>query len=363
MLDEFIRSNRQEVIARTRTRVAQRAAPRATEHELSDGVPRFLDQLVEQLRADAPSESPIGESGSIHGEAMLRQGYSVAQVVQDYGDVCQAVTELAIELKAPITTEEFKKLNRCLDLVTAGAVTEFERQRDRRVSLEGTERLGFLAHELRNALGIAVMAFDALREGRVAIGGSTGALLSRSLSNLGELIDRALAEVRLDSGVERRERLPLGELVEEVEIVAAHEAKRKGIALTVACGDRTAEIDVDRHILAAALGNLLNNALKFTHRNGHVTLRARVTDDRVMIDVEDECGGLPSEVSDRLFQPFSQGCENRSGLGLGLVISRRGVEANGGELRVRDLPGKGCVFTIDLPRAAPTLLADGSKSD
>ena len=136
-----------------------------------------------------------------------------------------------------------------------------------------------------------------------------------------------------------------------MEIAATFEANEKGVTLTIVRGDNGAEIDVDRHILASAVGNLSQNAFKFTKPGGNVTLRTRATVDQVFIEVEDECGGLPSGGAEALFRPFEQRSANRSGLGLGLVISRRGVEAHGGEVHVRDLAGKGCVFTITLPRA------------
>jgi hypothetical protein len=82
-----------------------------------------------------------------------------------------------------------------------------------------------------------------------------------------------------------------------------------------------------------------------------VFLNAYAAADRILIDVEDNCGGLPPGEAQSLFLPFTQGHADRGGgLGLGLSISRRSVEANGGVLRVRDVPGSGCVFTIDLPR-------------
>ena len=97
--------------------------------------------------------------------------------------------------------------------------------------------------------------------------------------------------------------------------------------------------------------NLLQNAFKFSHRKGHVSLTARVVADRVLIEVEDECGGLPDGRAEELFQPFAQRGDDRTGLGLGLSISRRAIEANRGTLGVRNLPGTGCIFTIDLPRS------------
>jgi signal transduction histidine kinase len=83
-----------------------------------------------------------------------------------------------------------------------------------------------------------------------------------------------------------------------------------------------------------------------------VTIRARAANGRVSIEVEDECGGLGQDEKN-LFRPFGdRRGSDRSGLGLGLAISRKAVTANGGEVRARDLPGKGCIFSIDLPLAA-----------
>jgi signal transduction histidine kinase len=70
----------------------------------------------------------------------------------------------------------------------------------------------------------------------------------------------------------------------------------------------------------------------------------------VLVEVEDECGGLPPGKAAELFRPFQQAGSDRTGLGLGLSITRKSIEANGGLVRVRDIPGTGCVFTIDLPR-------------
>ena len=109
-------------------------------------------------------------------------------------------------------------------------------------------------------------------------------------------------------------------------------------------------VHADSAILVSALSNLLQNAFKFTHSPGHVSLTTSITADRVLIEVEDECGGLPPGEAEHLFRMFEQRGTDRTGLGLGLAISRQGIEESGGTLRVRDLPGKGCVFIADLPR-------------
>ena len=117
--------------------------------------------------------------------------------------------------------------------------------------------------------------------------------------------------------------------------------------------DRAVVVKADRQILAAAVANLLQNAFKFSPPGTTVALRARCAASRVLIEVEDECGGLPPGKTETLLRPFVQRGADRTGLGLGLSICLKAVKAISGDLRIRDLPGKGCVFTIDLPRLPP----------
>jgi len=137
-----------------------------------------------------------------------------------------------------------------------------------------------------------------------------------------------------------------------IVVMSARRARERGLRFTVVRVDGDVAIEADRQILSSVVGNLLQNAFKFTRAEGHVSLRSSADADRVRLEVEDECGGLPPGDPRALFLPFKQRGDDRTGLGLGLAISRRGVEASGGVLKVRNLPGKGCVFTIDLPRAA-----------
>ena len=367
MLHEFLTLHRNEIIARTRAKVAKRTAPRPTAAELEHGVPLFLDQLAETLRREQGTAAratsvEIVRDAALHGAELRRAGFTVAQAVHDYGDVCQAVTELAIELEIPISADEFKTLNRCLDDAIAQAVTEYARQREMSLADRETERLGFFAHELRNLLSNATLAFEVLRSGTVGIGGSTGRILGRNLVALRDLIDRSLAEVRLEAGLHRREHVPLRQLMEEVEMSAAIEANVRSLQLTVTPVDPEATIDVDRQLIAAALANLLQNAFKFSRPGGHVVLRTDTVTapGRVWIAVEDACGGLPPGRAEDLFHPFEQRSADRTGLGLGLTIARQSVETNGGTIRARSLPGEGCIFTVDLPRvAAAPASADG----
>jgi signal transduction histidine kinase len=367
MLYEFLTTNRDELISRCRMKVASRTAPRSTERELEFGIPVFLTQLANILRTETlRSVSGGAHSGSLeeqartsatsHGSELLLTGFTVEQVVHDYGDLCQAVTEMAIERNALINNEEFQTLNRCLDDAIATAVGQFTHERDQAIAVASeqtmNERLGVLAHEFRNKINSAMLALTVIKSGHVGVAGSTGAVLERSLKALQELCDRALVDVRLKAGIpEQRERVFVHELIGEIEVCATIDAKARGVELVVSDVEPDLSIEVDRQILSGAAANLLQNAFKFTKRRGCVSLRAFSSGDRILIEVEDECGGLPPGDPEHLFRMFEQRSDDRSGLGLGLGISRRGVEANAGELRVRNLPGKGCVFTIDLPRS------------
>lgn len=302
-----------------------------------------------------PAASEIAATAVLDGREFSRQGWSVEQVVHHYGDLCQAITDLAFERKEPIETDEFRTLNRCLDNGIADAVTEFSFQRSALLQSSAVhalnERLGFLAHELRNHIHTATLATKAIKAGRVGLSGATGAVLDRSLIGMRDLVDRSLADVRVAAGMEPLHRLiSLADFIADIGISASLESQARGCVLTVGTVDVGLAIDVDREMLFSAVNNLLQNAFKFTRIASEVTLNAHATAGRIRIDIEDQCGGLPDGVVDQIFLPFKQGGDDRSGLGLGLAICRRAVEANNGLLKVRDLPGTGCVFTIDLPR-------------
>ena len=365
VLADFVRSNRYAIIARAQSRVATRTSPKPSAAELKSGVPVFLDQLGDALVLAESStvidHEELRTTARRHGADLFRLGLTIAQVVRDYGDVCQAITELAVEQHAPIPPGEFRTLNLCLDDAVASAVTEYARQGDTSNAHAGTERLGILAHELRNLLNTAALAFETIRSGQVPPSGSTGIVLGRCLMGLRDLIDRSLADVRLDAGIKHLEPISVATFVEEVEISALIQAQALGLHLSVVSVDPTVTIEGDRQILAAAISNLLHNAFKFTRKGGTISFTAHATTDRVLFEVEDQCGGLPPGKTETLFLPFQQHGSDRSGVGLGLAICVKAAKANGGELRVHDLPGEGCVFTLDLPRKPPSLTVVGSS--
>ena len=354
MLHEFIEVNRDEIIGRCRAKVAARSVPPPTDLEIDHGVPVFLGQLSEALRLGLTADPEIGRVAVKHGHDLLLQGFTVSQVVHDYGDVCQTITEIAVEMDVPITTEDFRVLNGCLDDAIAGAVTEYGRERNQSTldgeTARGSERLGFLAHELRNLTNTAIVAFEVLKTGNVGVAGSTGTVLHRSLMGIRALIGRSLDEVRLTQEVRKLAPFQVSEFIQEIEPATRQEARALGVTLAILPIEHGVAIQADRRILASVLGNVLQNAFKFTRPHTTVTLRVVADLERVLIEVEDECGGLRGGDVNELFRSFEQRDADRTGLGLGLAFSRWGVEANNGRISARSLPGRGCVFTIDLPR-------------
>lgn len=383
-LQEFLTANRFELVERCRANVTQRS-PGAPTRGLLYGMGPFLDQLIKTLQVEETSDpmqsrkvsgpaggqtaqSEIGTTATEHGRELLRNGYSIEEVVHDYGDLCQAITGLAFERDAEINADEFRTMNRCLDNAIAVAVTEFSYQRDTQVSdqqtRDATRQLGFFAHELRNFLTTATLAVNIIKSGNVGLSGATGQILDRSLMGMRTLIDRSLAEVRIESGSAIEPKVfSLGGLIAEIKVTASLEAAARNSVFIVAQVDPKLALSGDRDLLLAAVGNLVQNAFKFTHPGTEVTLNAYSAGGRIRIDVEDNCGGLPPGDAEAMFLPYVQRDADKSGAGLGLSIARRSVEANSGTLSVRDVPGTGCVFTIDLPRYLdPTARADEDAS-
>ncbi len=209
MLHEFVTENRQLLIARCRDKVAKRFEPTEAASAIENGVPLFLEQLSETLALEqttsarggdpepAPASTAIGRAAARHGAELLRRGFTVDQVVHDYGDVCQCVTALAVERAAPISNDEFRTLNRCLDNAIADAVAAFGAASQ--VSAEARaqtlqQRLVDYIADHRRLNAIARRSFTAIKTGNIGAGGATGDLLTLTLKELDELTERLEAE-------------------------------------------------------------------------------------------------------------------------------------------------------------------------
>ncbi len=355
-LYEFIDTNKAEILALARAKVASRQWPTVSADELESGLPLFLTQLAETLRLKVTSEpfSPtaIGISAGKHGSELRAKGFTVAQVVHDYGDICQAITESAVSKTVAISAGDFQTLNLCLDNAIAGAVTEYSRQREEALGDGEAERLGYLTHELRNLLSTAMLSFAAVKSGRVAVAGSTGAIVERSLTGMRDLLDTTISELRLSAGTQELKTISVARLMRDVQGAASLQAAQREVDLSFAPIPSDVMVRVDPQLFSSALFNLLQNAFKYSIPHGRVAVRGVCAKGRLSIEVEDECGGLPEGNAEAFFTPFgARRGKDRTGLGLGLNVSRKAVKTFGGDILVRNLPGKGCIFTIELPVA------------
>jgi signal transduction histidine kinase len=370
------------LIERCKVKASKRSGPKGIESERANGIPQFIDQLIETLQAeperseevsgasDGSSKSALSEMGvsaARHGRVLSQQGYTVEQVVRDYGDLCQAITDSAFQCGARIEVDEFRTLNRCLDNAIAESVTEWAYQNkvahaDKKAH-SANEHVDLFVFELRRLIHTATLAVIAIKAGNVGISGATGAVLDHSLLDLRSLLDRSLADLRGTPGTPAQHKLiSLAAFVAEAKISASLEAQSRECKFAVSVVDPSLGIDADQAMLFSALGHLLDNAFKFTRHNTEVSLNAYATGDRIHIDVGDNCGGLPAGEAEKMFLPSAQGGARE--VGRGLSLCQQSVQANHGVLSVRDVPGSGCVFTIDLPRhTLPSLISSSCATE
>jgi hypothetical protein len=181
-LAEFIATRREELVRRCRAKLAERSDPPPASEVVPKGIPRFLDDLVGEL-SDVPSKTrEMRESAAIHGKDLYLEGFTVGQVVQEYGSVCQSITDMAVESGALISAEDFRILNKCLDNSIANAVSEYSRQQGYAVTDHALAR----DMALRNLVQTASSALAALQTGAVGLSGATGRLLDRTLTAMRE---------------------------------------------------------------------------------------------------------------------------------------------------------------------------------
>ncbi len=356
VLSDFLVEYREQIVELCREKVSAVSGSKPTSALLDRGLPLFYDELIEVLRRTASNEvlSPslkTSRDAAAHGKESLRLGYTISQVVHSYGAVCQSLTEFVQKKPFLITPPEFQDFNLALDCAIAEAVTEFEKAQSENVGRNEAERLGFLIHELGASLAAATVSFDMIQGGHVGNSGSTSKILKGSLERMRHILNISLTEIRLRTETfVMKSDIRLVDIVSEVEAIASIMNQSKQVSLEINV-DPSIEFTADRHLVYSAISNLVNNAIKFTKEKGCVVIRGREENQRILIEVGDECGGIPDGKVDELFDPFVQKSGDKSGLGLGLSLSRKAIELNHGKMTARDVPGKGCIFTIDLPKS------------
>ncbi len=361
MLYEFLEKYEKNILELAIKKTYGISEDRPSSRELEKGLPIFYHDLITVLKKGPTDEKRSKKPTDLkehtttvaaaHGKESQRLGYTISQVVHGYGAICQSVTEYAEEKKEAITSWEFHELNLSLDIAIAQAVTQFEFVSIKDNQNQELLRLGQLAHELRNTLAGAILANNMILKGIVGFNGNTSRILSNALINMRDLIDRSLSEVRLKIAPEpHAENIIVINLISDIEVTSSPDTTSKNLSLRVEV-DPTLMVFADRQMLESAVANLVQNAIKFTKVDSNIWIRGYENNGCAQIDVEDQCGGLPEGMAEELFTPFTQKSSDKSGLGLGLSISRQSIMLNKGTLSVKNRPGEGCIFSIILPKS------------
>lgn len=348
-LAELLATHGAQILAEWKDEVSGSLHPEAMPHpQLVDHLPAFLEEIAQALRdREGPDGSRVAAE---HGEQRLGLGFSLDGVVREYGALRNAILAVARVKQVVVRDSDLDVLFECIITGIAEAVSEYQRQRDAELQRHMNEHFAFIAHELRNPLGSALTAVAMLeRKGQLNTTERFAQVLHRGLTRMHELIDSTLRTAQLATAIHLQlEPITLSALLEDMEMSAAASAEDRQVALTFEAADDVT-INVDPRLVRSALTNLVRNAVKFSHAGGAVTVRARSTNERVVIEVEDSCGGLPPGMVQQAFTPFAQLGTDRSGFGLGLAIAKQAADAHQGVIRVQDLPGKGCIFALELP--------------
>ena len=354
-LHEVLRSHRREIVRDWAVRIRGTIVPGALARpELEDHIPVYLEQLARTLETafGRVSEPDIPETcppALEHGVHRLRLGFDARALVAEYGALWEAIQAVAQAEGVEIDARTSAAVVRFIVLGIGDAVGEYARQRDLEMQRHANEHFAFIAHELRNPLSSALTAHRLLPPAADERAARSLGVIERSLTRMRDLIGHQLEVAQRAATIELRpEAVSIGGLLDELVGESVAEAETRGVQLHTEF-EAGLELSADLRLLRSALGNLIRNAVKFSQPGCPVSVRAKMDSGKVRIEVEDGCGGLPPGKVEAAFTPFVQLGEDRSGFGLGLSIAKHAAEAHGGRIQVQDLPGKGCIFALELP--------------
>jgi signal transduction histidine kinase len=318
--------------------------------ELKNSMREFVEEIATALEEDEGAEAagPAARARQ-HGEQRFRLGYNIDGLIREYGTLRQVLLEFIEASRVPLDPAEALRLSGIIIEGIASAAAQYSLKRDAQAREQAAEHVGFLAHELRNPLQTAQLRVEMMeRRGGMPSTGDLDAL-KRALRLVRDRVDNELFHTQLHSlPAPTFKSFVLRQALDVLAEDIAPHGEGKDVDVVVDA-DPDLQIVADEKLLQSALSNLIRNAVKFSAPGATVHVRAKSSQERVVIEVEDRCGGLPEGAVEKMFNPFVQLGQDRSGFGLGLAISKRAAELHGGDLRVHDVPGKGCVFVLDLP--------------
>lgn len=352
-LSHLLAARRTEILERWRRRISHEHADKGLSHgELWDHLPLFFDEVLAALASTEGLDEeavPQVTASTAHGTQRLRVGFDLLEVIREYEILSDCILDEIEAVGGSVSTPHFRQVQRLLNAGRRDAVAAYVERRDAEIARDHAQHVAFVTHELRTPLMNASLATAALRKKARPEDEWIVSLLTRNLGALRELIDEVLVADRLTRKVElKREPLDLRAIIDQVVADSHVAAEQHQIGVSVVAPDALPYTG-DLRLLRSAISNLVGNAIKFTHEGEDVTVRAEQCPECLVLEIEDHCGGLPDGNSAELFEPFVQRGEDRTGFGLGLAIVKQAIDAHGGRVLLRNVPGTGCVFTLQLP--------------
>ena len=347
LLADFISANKEQVIEHWKAAAKDRLGLKLETSELVNDLPLFLDDLAEALSSTA-GQWPEMSGARKHGRNRMRRGIDIGALSEEMTLVGEIVLELIDEGEMSVPAEEVRKLFQVMGRGVATSVRAYAALRDREIVEQATQHYSFIAHEIRGPLQTARLTAALLLTEQEPRRQKYFERLDSAITQASRLIDDSIVQARL-SGNPRVSARPIeiSKLADTICDEIEEQAQAKSIAIVKEV--EALQVEADHKLLLSAITNVMRNALKFSSEGGRVTFRARALEDRVLLEVEDSCGGMPDDLPPKLFQPFVQGTSDRSGFGLGLLIVKRAVEAHHGSVRIVNRPNEGCTFVLDLP--------------
>lgn len=327
------------------------ASPELTEAALKDHLPLQLQVIGEELlKENSSRESPRKlwqQHGRLDPEQRVLEEVLIEEVVREYGFVVEEVRHWLDERGEQVSFQEYSFFYLAMFELTAESVRRYTKFRAEQVARERSEYVASIAHQLRTPVSTLKLSVQQLERGQGAPDTRTLERLRRTVGRLGRLVDSILRLERF-----KPEELPIhpesvapAQLIDQIVADYEHDASSKGLRLDVSA-NRSARMQVDRDLLVDALGNLIQNAIKYTAK-GFVRVTLEEHEDVVVFKVEDSGPGISPERQRELFRPVYPG--QPGGVGLGLSIAFRAAVAQGGALEVESELGRGSTFLLRLP--------------
>lgn len=326
--------------------------------DLRNAIGDYIAKLAEGLRNGGPRE--LAERGKHawadlvreHAITRVRLGFDISQLVHEFIVLRRTLSDVARE-EGLLGGPESQILAELIEAGIGESVSAYVDSRDFSARQAEARHLGFITHELRNPLATATLAAAQIRSLAAESSRLTRAvnLLDRAHDNIRMLIDRVLNAERLEAGevIPVTKETELGALLDPMLETLRETANTRAIVL-LADYDPTIRLNVDPMLTSSAIGNLLENAIKYSGP-GEVRLEVEERPSEISVHVIDNCDGISAEELRVIFEPFRRGKHGGKGAGLGLAIARRAVEAQGGTIHAESKGGRGCRFSIVLPKA------------